>query len=136
VTTSLTPGHFTGIVGSGSLVREGFRIGVGPPRSGFMRVDDSGQSCSTPAKGDYINIKSVSGESAMKEFPAMYTPVTPSSIEVARTPVRSAAAGFGRSFTLSRSYASPPSTGGKTWKSEYKLIFKICPNGGRNVRAC
>jgi hypothetical protein len=80
--------------------------------------------------------QSVSGESAMKEFPAMYTPITPAAIEVVRQPVGRAASAFGHSFTVSGSYTAPASTGGKTWKLEYKLIFEVCPNGGRNVRAC
>jgi hypothetical protein len=72
----------------------------------------------------------------MKLFPAMFTPVTPNSIALARRPARFVAAHFGRSFKLSDSYTAPPSSARKSWTSDYKLVFTVCPNGGRNVRSC
>ena len=55
--------------------------------------------------------------------------------ELMQVRLRNVADNFGRSFSISRTFSSPPEIVDKR-ESKIRLSFSICPRGGRAVRRC
>jgi hypothetical protein len=125
-------GTFTGIMG-GSLGESGLKLMIGRPLGGSMTMNLPGEVCTSPTLGSYTRQQAVSTSYLLKDYLADHPSLSQMAVQVAGT-LRVRAGMFGHGFTLSA--ADSETLGPRTSSAKVKLVFTLCPRGGRGVRGC